>query len=77
MNFLQTLRLAQVDPDKGIVDFVKIMDDVFSFVKEAEPVKKIGSHIRINEQQTTECAYFIRDHATNEDFCKLTSTFHV
>ena len=72
--------MAQVDRDKGIVDLVKIMDDVFSFVKEAEPMKKIESHFRIIElmiRQTTECAYFIRDYAMNKGFCKLTCTLHV
>jgi hypothetical protein len=52
------------------------MDDVYSFVKEAEPIKKIDSHRRIIElmaQQTTECAYFIRDYAMNKSFCRLVS----
>jgi hypothetical protein len=53
------------------------MDDVYSFVKEAEPVKKIESHGRIvalMAQQTTECAYFIRDYAKNKSFCMSSST---
>ena len=48
------------------------MDDIYSFVKEAEPLKKIKSHARIvalMAQQTTECAYFIRDYALNKCFC--------
>ena len=72
--------MAQVDRDSCIVRLVEIMDDVFSFVKEAEPIKKIESHGRIIElmaQQTTECAYFIRDYATNESFCRSTSTLHI
>ncbi|KIM75554.1 hypothetical protein PILCRDRAFT_669545 [Piloderma croceum F 1598] len=65
--------LAQVDRDSCIVRLVEIMDDVYSFVKEAEPIKKIESHsqiIALMAQQTTECAYFIRDYATNESFWK-------
>jgi len=63
--------LAQVDRDICIVHLVEVMDDVYSFVKEAEPVKKIESHSRIvalMAQQTTECAYFIRDYAMNKNF---------
>jgi len=76
LNLSQTI-LAQVDRDSCIVDLVEIMDDVFSFVKEAEPMKKIESHGRIIElmvQQTTECAYFIRDYAMNKSFCRSSST---
>jgi hypothetical protein len=79
LNLSQTI-LAQVDRDSCIVRLVEIMDDVFSFVKEAEPIKKIESHGRIIElmaQQTTECAYFIRDYAMNKSFCRSSSTLHV
>ena len=78
-NPSQTI-LAQVDRDSSIVSLVEVMDDVFSFVKEAEPVKKIESHGRIIElmvHQTTECAYFIRDYAMNKSFCRSSSTLHV
>ena len=56
------------------------MDDVYSFVKEAEPIKKIESQGRIiglMAQQTTECAYFIRDYAMNKSFCRSTSAFYL
>ena len=69
--------LAQVDRDNYIVRLVEVMDDVYSFVKEAEPIKKIESHGRIillMAQQTTECAYFIRDYAMNKNFCMLFCT---
>lgn len=79
LNLLQTI-LAQIDRDSCIARLVEIMDDVYSFVKEAEPMKKIESHgliISLMAQQTTECAYFIRDYAMNKGFCGSTSTFHV
>ena len=79
LNLSQTV-LAQVDRDSAIVRLVGIIDDVLSFVKEAEPVKKIKSHGRIialMAQQTTECAYFIRDYATNKSFCRSASTPHI
>ena len=69
--------LAQVDRDSNIVRLVEIMDDVFSFVKEAEPIKKIESHgsiIELMSQQATECAYFIRDYAMNKSLCRSSST---
>jgi hypothetical protein len=53
-----------MDRDDSILRLVESMDDVYSFVKEAEPMKKIELLDRIIEliaQQTTECAYFIRD----------------
>ncbi|KIM79211.1 hypothetical protein PILCRDRAFT_74639, partial [Piloderma croceum F 1598] len=70
LKFSQTI-LAQVDRDNHIVHLVEVMDDVYSFVKEAEPIKRIESHGRIialMAQQTTECAYFIRDYAMNKSF---------
>ncbi|KIM87374.1 hypothetical protein PILCRDRAFT_814882 [Piloderma croceum F 1598] len=63
--------LAQVDRDNFLIRLVEIMDDAYSFVKEAEPTKTIESHraiIELMAQQTTECAYFIRDYATNKNF---------
>ena len=79
LNLSQTV-LAQADRDSAIVRLVGIIDDVLSFIKEAEPVKKIKSHGRIialMAQQTTECAYFIRDYATNKSFCRSASTPHI
>jgi hypothetical protein len=68
-----------MDRDNSIVRLVKTMDDIYSFVEEAEPMKKIESLGRIIEliaQQTTQCAYFIRDYATDNDFCMSTSELH-
>ena len=76
---LSQIILAQVDRDSCIVRLVDIMDDVFSFVKEAEPIKKIKSHgqiIELMSQQATECAYFIRDYAMNKSLCRPSSTLH-
>ena len=74
---LSQIILAQVDRDSCIVRLVEIMDDVFSFVKEAEPIKKIKSHgqiIELMSQQATECAYFIRDYAINKSLCRSSYT---
>jgi hypothetical protein len=71
--------VAQMDRDNSIIHLVEVMDDIYLFVQEAEPVKKIKSHCRIvalMAQQTTECAYFIRDYATNKSFCMSTFILH-
>jgi len=68
--------LAQVDRDNRIVHLVEVIDDVYSFVEEADPIKKIESQHRIvalMAQQTTECAYFIRDYATHKSFWERTN----
>ena len=78
MRLSQTI-LAQVDRDDCIIYLLEVMDDVYSFVKEAEPAKRIGSQGRIvavMAQQTTECAYFIRDYAMNKSFCMSASALH-
>jgi hypothetical protein len=76
LRLSQTI-IAQADRDDCIVHLVQVMDDIYSFVKEAEPMKKIESHRRIvalMAQQTTECAYFIRNYAMNKSFCMSAST---
>src|SRR6202050_4049979 len=76
LRLSQTI-LDQVDRDKCIVHLVEVINDIYSFVKQAEPMKKIQSHGRIvalMAQQTTECAYFIRDYAMNKNFCMSAST---
>jgi uncharacterized protein YydD (DUF2326 family) len=47
------------------------MADTYTFVLEAEHVKKIESHHRVlvvMVQQTTECSYFIREYAMTQSF---------
>jgi hypothetical protein len=63
--------LTQIDRDNRIHQLVEVIDDVYSFVKDADIVKKIESQEKIFAamvQQTTECAYFIRDYAI-KGFC--------
>ncbi|KAH7922058.1 WD40 repeat-like protein [Leucogyrophana mollusca] len=52
------------------------MNNAYSFVREADPLKKIDSHnqyICVLSQQTIECAYFIRDYAKNKSFWMRTA----
>jgi hypothetical protein len=68
--------LAQIDRDNRINQLVEVIDDVYSFVTDADMVKKIESQRKIlvvMAQQTTECAYFIRDYAI-KGFCRLGPT---
>ncbi|KIM88434.1 hypothetical protein PILCRDRAFT_3429 [Piloderma croceum F 1598] len=58
--------LVQKERDKAIDHLVAVMNDVYSFVQEAEPLKNITSHRQIVadiSQQTIECAYFIHDYS--------------
>src|ERR1700733_10476634 len=76
---LAQIILAQVDRDSSIIHLVEVISDVYSFLKEAEPIKKIESNCRIFSfvaQQTTECAYFIRDYAMNKTFCMSVHQLH-
>ena len=71
--------ITQYDRDNYVGRLVEVMNDVYSFVQEAEPIKKVESNLKIIElieQQTTECAYFIRDYAMNKNFCTLISEHH-
>ena len=48
------------------------MSNVFSFVEDAEPLKVVEAHkepIKLLIQQVTECGYFIRDYAKQNNFC--------
>ena len=68
--------LAQKERDDNIGRLLETMSDVYTFVLEADPVKKVESHKRIlaaMTQQTVECAYFIREYATNKSFSKSLS----
>ena len=48
------------------------MSDVFAFVEDAEPLKRIVAHMRtitLLIQQVTECGYFIAEYMKQNDFC--------
>jgi hypothetical protein len=67
--------LAQKDRDEAIDHLVEVMSDIYSLVHEAETLMGIECHkqiLGVLTQQTTECAYFIRDYAINKNFCMPT-----
>jgi len=60
-----------MDRDDCIIHLIEVMDDVYSFVKDAEAIRKMESQSRtvaLIAQQTIECAYFIRDYAMRKSF---------
>ena len=71
IRLLSKVVLAQRARDESINHLIETMADVYSFVQEAESLKKIESHKQIllhMAQQTVECGYFIRDYARNKNF---------
>jgi len=64
--------LAQKERDEAINHLVEVMNSVYSFIQEAETLSYIESHrqiVAVIAQQTTDCAYFIRDYTINKNFC--------
>jgi hypothetical protein len=62
--------------DASIQCLVEIMDNVFTFVHEANALDLSASSSQKDSlacmaKQATECAYFIRDYAKNKNFCTL------
>ncbi|KAF8520629.1 hypothetical protein BU17DRAFT_88833 [Hysterangium stoloniferum] len=63
--------IAQMDRDEQIIKLVQSLDDIYGFVQEAEPTKKIESQrvvLKLIVLQTMECAYFIREYAKSKGF---------
>jgi hypothetical protein len=66
--------LTQKSRDESIGRLIDTINDIYGFVHEVKPLKKVESHKEIIVhimQQTTECVYLIRDYSKNKDFCKL------
>ncbi|KAE9386185.1 hypothetical protein BT96DRAFT_1026345 [Gymnopus androsaceus JB14] len=62
---------AQMQRDVNILALINIMVDIYSFVKEAEPLGRIESHKKVItriSQQTTECGYFITAYFSDRSF---------
>ena len=62
----------QKNRDDQIIRLAGTMSDVFTFVRDAEPLKAIKEHIKtitLMIQQVTECGYFITEYAKQKNFC--------
>src|SRR5271170_3188973 len=71
--------LAQVDRDDNFQALLVTMNDIYTFVKDAEPLKKIESHKQIVTrlaQQTIDCGYFICSYAKDRNFCMVVHLNH-
>ncbi|KIM89362.1 hypothetical protein PILCRDRAFT_2588 [Piloderma croceum F 1598] len=67
--------IAQKKLDEVIDHLVEVMNDIYSFVQEAHALRDIESHkwiVALITQQTTDCAYFIRDYTINKSFWSRT-----
>ncbi|KAF7970122.1 hypothetical protein HWV62_24942 [Athelia sp. TMB] len=64
--------IAQRERDKSLSALLETLDDVHSFVLEAEPLQAILSHRKIianMSRLTVECAYLIRNYTVDKNFC--------
>ena len=62
----------QQNRDDRVIRLAGTMNDVFSFVEDAEALKAIEAHrepIKLLIQQVTECGYFIAEYAQQINFC--------
>ncbi|KAF9058771.1 hypothetical protein BDP27DRAFT_1342956 [Rhodocollybia butyracea] len=65
--------LAQMQRDANILALIDVMDDIYSFVKEAEPLRQIESQQKVMiciAQQTTECGYFVSAYCSDSFFVR-------
>ncbi|KAF7971296.1 hypothetical protein HWV62_21452 [Athelia sp. TMB] len=63
--------IAQQQRDDSVFQLMETIDDVHSFLSEAEPLKTINTHREILEDLsslTLECAYLIRDYTSDKKF---------
>ena len=66
--------LAQQRRDDSVYHLMETIDDVHSFLSDAERTETIKTHREILEALsalTVECAYLIRDYTVDKSFCEL------
>ena len=63
----------QVALDANVTSLADIMNDTFDLVEKADKLRRESKSKIVMRivQQTTECAWFIRDYRKIEEFCKL------
>ena len=64
--------IAQRDRDESLCNLMQTIEDIHSFVIEAEPLKFVASQGKILEDMgrlTVESAYLIRDFTIDKNFC--------
>ena len=63
----------QVELDTNVMSLAEIINDTFDIVEKADELRRESKSKIIMRivQQTTECAWFVRDYMKVENFCKL------
>ena len=63
----------QVELDTNVMSLAEIINDTFDIVEKADELRRESKSKIIMRmiQQTTECAWFVRDYMKIENFCKL------
>ena len=63
----------QVELDTNVILLAEIINDTFDIVEKADELRRESKSKIIMRmiQQTTECAWFIRDYMKIENFCEL------
>ncbi|KAI0309827.1 hypothetical protein OF83DRAFT_1179174 [Amylostereum chailletii] len=78
LSFIPKALCDQINRDEKIRVLLEVISDVYSFVKDAEPLNNWKDTIDKSQQkilasiakQTVDCAHFIRDYAQNASFVK-------
>ena len=66
--------IAQKERDESLCKLIDTIEDIHSFVIDAEPIKVVESQRKVLEimsRLTIEAAYFIRDCTIDKGFCTL------
>jgi DNA-binding ferritin-like protein len=63
----------QIELDTNVMSLAEIINDTFDIVEKADELRRESKSKIIMRmiQQTTECAWFVRDYMKIENFCKL------
>ena len=65
-----------MERDEKIQGLLTGLNEVFEFMKQAEPLNNIDLHkknLTALAQQAADCGYFITSYAKNKNFCKHVS----
>lgn len=71
MTCIAKTSLVQLARDDRIHKLGRAMQDIYDFVHDGEPLKKIEAHKKtfaFITKQTIECAYFIKDYSETNHF---------
>ena len=64
---------VELDTDTNVMSLAEVINDTFDIVEKADELRRESKSKIITRmiQQTTECAWFVRDHMKIANFCKL------